>query len=102
MKAKIICLSILAAIALCGCAEPSARKYAIVYGESFTTTAEAVQEVSLAVGNASRFGYRPVSVGGGPGVGGGEGGGKLVNIYILLEGPSSAPDILSATGNPVP
>lgn len=92
------CTLALVAFVFFGCAQ---RKYAIVYGESAATTAEAVQEAKLAVENARRFGYRPVSVGGGAGAAGDpEFGGRLVNIYILLEGPANAPDILPETGNP--
>lgn len=82
-------------------------KHTIVYGESFATTAEAVQEARNAMTNAAGSGCKAISIGGGgAGAGGGQegagGGGLLVNVLVLLECPVNAPDILAATGAPVP
>ncbi len=89
-------LLVLAAAAL-GCA----TKSQIVYGESFVSTAEAVQEVQRAVRNAEGVGCRAVSVGGaGAGAAVETGGGLLINAYALLRCPSSAPELAPATGLP--
>ena len=84
-------------------------KQTIVFGESFATTAEAVQEARNAMANSAGSGCKAISTGGGgAGAGGGNvegsagGGGLLVNVLILLECPLSAPDILAATGAQVP
>jgi hypothetical protein len=82
--------------------------FAIVYGESNATTAEAVQEAMNAVRTAAQYGYRPISVGSGAGAAAAGGGefaptsGKLVNVCVLLEGPPGAPRILAETGIAVP
>ncbi len=74
-------------------------KYVIVYGESFASTSEAVHEAKLAMNKAVALGYRPISIGGGAAGAEKEPGGKLINVYILMEGPDTAPDILP-TGIP--
>jgi|GEM_PF-2452814 len=74
-----------------GCAQ---TKYQIVVGESFASSAEAAREAENAVNAASRYGYRPISVGGaGAGAAVKDGGGLILNCYVLLEGPSTAPDV---------
>lgn len=89
-----------------GCT-PAPVKQTIVYGESFATTAEAVQEARNAIANAAGSGCKAISIGGGGAGAGIPGievapGGLLVNVVVLLECPANAPDILAATGAPVP
>jgi hypothetical protein len=92
----------LAAGVVAGCTTP-AMKQTIVYGESFATTAEAVQEARNAMANAAGLGCRAIGIGGGgAGAGVETGGGLLINVLVLIECPASAPDILAATGAPVP
>lgn len=84
---------------LMGCA----TKGVIVYGESFNSTAEAVREAQAAVTAAESFGCRAKSIGdgvGGPSLEGG--GGVLVSIPVLLRCPVGTPELLAATGQPVP
>lgn len=70
------------------------KKYTVVFGDSTATASEAAQEARLAIQNAANVGYKPVSIGGGS-------GSRAFTVYVLLEGPATAPDILP-TGIPVP
>ena len=86
------------------------RKQAIVFGASNVSTSEAVQEALLAIRNAKQAGYDAISIGGGAGLAAGPPveksdfipfGGTLITVYVLLEGPVDAPDLVPATGIPV-
>jgi hypothetical protein len=108
MKPKLILIAILA-LSVIGCGgatittTSAPMKYALVFGDSNATTSEAVQEALLAVQNAVNAGYKPISIGGGAGAAaGGELVQALITVYVLLEGPITAPDIIPATGIPVP
>ncbi len=99
MRTRILCALFLTVLILGGCAAPT--KFAIVYGESSFTSAEAVREAMSAIKNAEASSYRPVSIGGGAGTTNLETGVKVITVYVLMEGPANAPNIL-ATGLPVP
>ncbi len=99
MKYFRIAVLVMVVLVVAGCQ----TKTALVYGEG-DTTAQAVRSALNAMNTASQSGYSAISVGGGAGFGiGGEGLTKRhANVYILLEGPPSAPEIIPATGAPVP
>jgi len=76
-------------------------KSAIVYGESTVCLSHAAAQVNVAMNRAGAFGYRPISVGGGVGVGFYEGIAKLYTVLAILEGPDTAPDLVPGTGFPI-
>ena len=86
---------------LVGCMH-SGGKTALVYGESTVCLSHAAAQVNVAMNSAAAFGYRPISVGGGVGVGiGDDRGGKLYTVLMVLEGPATAPDLAPGTGAPL-
>lgn len=93
-------ISAAAAVFLAGCVQPGALpNRQILYGSSFATTDEAVQELSLAAANAEAFGCRMISLGAGTGLGaGGELGGMQIDVYGLIACPAGTPKLLPATG----
>ena len=98
-KTALILMCVLGCL-LIGCA--SAKKRALVYGESTITLAHAAAQVNVAMQSAGAFGYRPVSVGGGVGVGiGDDSRGKLYTVLMVLEGPANAPDLAPGSGAPL-
>lgn len=99
------------AVFVAGCgqqpAAPAPTKHVIVFGASNATPDEAANEAQGAISNASRAGYRAISVGGGAGAAAGQSetssaAGAVYTVFVLLEGPVNAPDLLPATGKPVP
>ena len=96
MKLQILGISMLAFAALAGC-QPQAKgpmKTVIVSGTSNASSAEAVREAQAAIRAAERFGYQSISIGGGSAAAGGEESAQEYSVYVLMEGPTSAPNIL--------
>ncbi len=89
-------------ILLTGCNHTGGGKTALVYGESTVSLSHAAGTANAAMQGAAAFGYRPISVGGGVGVGlGDDAMGKLYTVLIILEGPTSAPDLAQGSGAPL-
>ena len=102
MRVLFVLIAVIVVTLIAGCASPNTRQ-TLVFGESFASTAEAVQEARLAIERASALGCNAISVGsGGAGAAVEQGGGLVLNVVVLLECPPGTPDILAATGNPVP
>jgi hypothetical protein len=92
----LVCLTL-----LIGCWHTRNVKSAIVYGESTISLSHAAAQVNVAMNSAKAYGYRPISVGGGVGVGFGEGVAKLYTVLAILEGPDTAPDLAPGSGAPL-
>ncbi len=102
MNLKLLTLLCVVTLLSSGCAMTSA-KHTIVFGESFASTSEAVQEARNAVRNAEGLGCKAISIGsGGAGAAVESGGGLVLNVVVLLECPAGTPNILAATGQPTP
>jgi len=84
-----------AMLAACAPSNPPSTQI-VVLGESFAAGSEAVNEVNLAIANASAAGCEAVSVGGY--AAGGEG--LIIGVPVLLDCPLGTQ--LLPTGQPVP
>ncbi|WP_299678731.1 hypothetical protein [uncultured Roseobacter sp.] len=90
------------AVLLSACtAFPGGSNRQVLYGSSFASTDEAVQELNLAVSRtAASHGCSLISVGGGTGLGAGEqrSGGKQIDVYGVIQCPAGTPRFLPNTG----
>jgi hypothetical protein len=100
-RTLLIGTSVLGALSLSvGCSPKT--KTVLVYGESTICLSHAAAQVNVAMKSSAAFGYRPISVGGGVGVGiGDDSKGKLYTVLMVLEGPASAPDLAPGSGAPL-
>lgn len=89
-------------VVLSGCtALPGSSSRQVLFGSSFASTDEAVQELNLAVSRTeTSHGCSLISMGGGTGLAAGESrsGGKQVDVYGVIQCPAGTPTFLSNTG----
>ncbi|MEM9636792.1 MAG: hypothetical protein AAGA94_04040 [Pseudomonadota bacterium] len=98
----IISFFVLFTFLLSGCASlPGTTNRQVLFGSSFVSTDEAVQELNLAVSRTeASHGCSLISVGGVTGLGAGErrGGGKQIDVYGVIQCPAGTPTFLPNTG----
>ena len=88
-------LSISVIVLLSGCAALlGGSNRQVLFGSSFASTDEAVQELNLAVSRTeASHGCSLISVGGGTGLGAGERrGGKQIDVYGVIQCPAGTPN----------